>query len=94
MFSENDYGIIHLIGDDSKVDTPDPIPNSEVKHFNADDSYAKIGSCQFFLFVKILLEFYSVYDIIHLHGDIGEVVNTVDCGSIMRGFESLISPQM
>ena len=74
------------------MDTPDPIPNSEVKHFYADDSYAKIGSCQFFLFKKTIV-FYIVYDIILLHGDIGEVVNTVDCGSIMQGFDSLMSPQ-
>lgn len=26
------------------------------------------------------------------YGGIGEVVNTVDCGSIMQGFDSLISP--
>ncbi len=25
-------------GGDSKVDTPVPMPNTEVKHFNADDS--------------------------------------------------------
>ena len=36
-------------GDDSWVDTPVPIPNTEVKHSNADDSGdAKIGSCHFF----------------------------------------------
>ena len=38
-----------LIGDDSLVDTPLPIPNREVKHLYADDSVtAKIGSRQFF----------------------------------------------
>ena len=53
MFSENDYGIIPLIGDDSKVDTPLPIPNREVKHFNGEDSFiAKIASCQFFFALK------------------------------------------
>ena len=52
LFWENNCCIIYLIGDDSKVDTPDPIPNSEVKHFNADDSHAKIGSCQFFFVIK------------------------------------------
>ena len=26
-------------GDDGKVDTPVPISNTEVKHFNADDSW-------------------------------------------------------
>ena len=36
-------------GDDGKVDTPVPIPNTEVKHFNADGSkfnLARVGSCQ------------------------------------------------
>ena len=37
MFSEN-YFSINFIGDDSKVDTPVPIPNTEVKHFNGEDS--------------------------------------------------------
>ena len=27
-------------GDDSEVDTPEPIPNSEVKHFSGDNSWA------------------------------------------------------
>ena len=38
-----------LSGGDSKVDTPVPIPNTEVKHFNADGSklnLARVGSCQ------------------------------------------------
>ena len=35
-------------GDDSDVEIPVPIPNTEVKHINADDSRkAKIGSCHF-----------------------------------------------
>ena len=34
----NNCVIIHLIGDDSKVDTPLPIPNREVKHFNGENS--------------------------------------------------------
>ena len=37
MFSEN-YFSINFIGDDSKVDTPVPIPNTEVKHFYGEDS--------------------------------------------------------
>ena len=27
-----------MSGDDGEVDTPVPIPNTEVKHFSADDS--------------------------------------------------------
>ena len=29
-----------LLGDHSKLDPPDPMPNSEVKRFSADDSVA------------------------------------------------------
>ena len=37
MFSEN-YFSIYEIGNDSKVDTPVPMPNTEVKHFHAENS--------------------------------------------------------
>ena len=37
MFSEN-YFSKNFIGDDSKEDTPVPIPNTEVKLLYADDS--------------------------------------------------------
>ena len=40
MFSEN-YFSKYFIGNDSKVDTPVPIPNTEVKHFNAEDSVSE-----------------------------------------------------
>ena len=29
---------------------------------------------------------------VNFYGGIGEVVNTADCGSVMQGFDSLISP--
>ena len=35
-----------------------------------------------------MLYYYSKF-----YGGIGEVVNTADCGSVMQGFDSLISPQ-
>ena len=37
-----------MSGDDGEVVTPVPIPNTEVKHFSAEDSIydAKIGRCQ------------------------------------------------
>ena len=42
-------------GDDSWVDTPVPIPNTEVKHSHAEDSgNAKIGSCHFFFAIIFL----------------------------------------
>ncbi len=37
MFSEN-YFSIYFLGNDSKWGTPVPIPNTEVKPLNADDS--------------------------------------------------------
>ena len=59
MFSENDYGIIHLIGDDSKVDTPLPIPNREVKHFNGENSVSEDSKLPIF-FCKKNSKFYSL----------------------------------
>ena len=48
MFSEN-YFSNNFIGGDSKEDTPVPIPNTEVKLFNGENSVtAKIASRQFF----------------------------------------------
>ena len=39
-----------LLGDHSECEPPDPISNSEVKPFSADDSvalcHAKVGNCQ------------------------------------------------
>ena len=39
MFSENYFSI--FIGNDSKEDTPVPIPNTEVKLFHAEDSVSE-----------------------------------------------------
>ena len=51
MFSEN-YFLYILIGDYSKVDTPVPIPNTAVKHFNADDSVSENRKLPIFLCIK------------------------------------------
>ena len=52
MFSEN-YFLYILIGNDSKVDTPVPISNTAVKHFNADDSVSENRKLPiFFVFKK------------------------------------------
>ena len=48
MFSENYFS--YLICNDSKVDTPVPIPNTEVKHFNADDSVCENRKLPIFFF--------------------------------------------
>ena len=37
-FSENYFWKIIFLGNDSRVGTPVPIPNTEVKHSNAEDS--------------------------------------------------------
>ena len=57
MFPENNYGIIHLIGDDSKVDTPLPIPNREVKHFNGENSVSEDSKLPIFFYKKIITLF-------------------------------------
>ena len=53
----NDCVIIHLIGDDSKVDTPLPIPNREVKHFNGENSVSEDSKLPIFFCLK----FYSLF---------------------------------
>ena len=55
MFPENNYGIIHLIGDDSKVDTPLPIPNREVMHFNGENSVSEDSKLPIFLLIFFFL---------------------------------------
>ena len=52
----NNCVIIHLIGDDSKVDTPLPIPNREVKHFNGENSVSEDSKLPIF-FCNFLLTF-------------------------------------
>ena len=44
--------VISFPGDYSEGETPDPIPNSEVKPFSADDTATggKVGRCQVFSF--------------------------------------------
>ncbi len=55
-----------MSGDDGEVVTPVPIPNTEVKHFSAEDSImdAKIGRCQANL-TYFKHESSSVYDCLH-----------------------------
>lgn len=52
MFSEN-YFSIYFIGNYSKVDTPVPIPNTAVKHFNADDSVSENRKLPIFFYLKV-----------------------------------------
>ena len=46
------YKIIYLTGDDSKVDTPLPIPNREVKHFNGENSESEDSKLPVFFFAQ------------------------------------------
>ncbi len=56
MFSENYFS--YLICNDSEVDTPVPIPNTEVKHFNADCSVSESRTLQiFFLCLKGMFDY-------------------------------------
>ncbi len=51
--SEQSELITELLGNHSVLDPPDPIPNSEVKWYCADDSvgspHVKVGHCQAFI---------------------------------------------
>ena len=49
----NNCVIIHLIGDDSKVDTPLPIPNREVKHFNGENSVSEDSKLPIFFCLNL-----------------------------------------
>ena len=68
MFSEN-YFSNNFIGDDSKEDTPVPIPNTEVKLFYGEDSVSENSKlpiffvyfyihikCIFFIYLYIFIE--------------------------------------
>ena len=48
-------------GDDSQVVTPVPMPNTEVKHLNAESSWGlppvRIGRCQAYFFNKVFDNF-------------------------------------
>ena len=55
-------------GDHSRMEPPDPISNSEVKHSRADDSvgfpHVKVGHCQVFILqrpVYLYLVFFTTY---------------------------------
>ena len=63
----NNCVIIHLIGDDSKVDTPLPIPNREVKHFNGENSVSEDSKLPFFFCLNLYSpkgEFFNLLDIL------------------------------
>ena len=62
------------------MDTPVPIPNTEVKHFNADGSTfdrARVGSCQALSLIKITYAY------------LAQLVRAPDCLSGGREFKSL-----
>ena len=58
---------------------PVPIPNTAVKHAQADGTWLETAR------ESRLLPVFS-------YGGCGEVVNTLDCGSSMRGFDPHHSP--
>ena len=71
---------------------PVPIPNTAVKHSYADGTWVATPRESRYLPVKKsalgLKRFKAVFE----SGGSGEVVNTSDCGSDMRGFDSHESP--
>ena len=54
-----------FIGNDSKVDTPVPIPNTAVKHFNAEDSVSENRKLPIFFCLKMDVDKKSNYQ--HLY---------------------------
>ena len=60
MFSEN-YFSINFIGDDSKVDTPVPIPNTEVKHFYGEDSLRENSKLPIFFCIFLLVKILKLH---------------------------------
>ena len=59
---------LYFIGNDSKEDTPVPIPNTEVKLFNAEDSVSEnrkllIFFCVFLLFIIHFIYVNFIFDL-------------------------------
>ena len=62
-----------FIGNDSKVDTPVPIPNTEVKHFNAENSVSENRKLPIFFCFKINVDkkaiihnYINIINLIHI----------------------------
>ena len=87
-----------MSGGDSQVVTPVPMPNTEVKHLNAESSWGlppvRIGRCQAFVFlIKQLTDLHRCFIIIevvtlYLKRSCGVAVNMPACHAGDRGFES------
>ena len=73
-----------ISGDDAWMDPPVPIPNTVVKHPEAESTWVETPWEDRKLPVLALVA--SNY------GGCGEAVNTLDCGSSMRGFDPHKSP--
>ena len=67
MFSENYFSNI-LVSNDSRVGTPVPIPNTEVKHSNADDSVCENRKLLtiFFVYKRLFLNDESFFVMIYI----------------------------
>ena len=50
-----------FIGNDSKVDTPVPIPNTEVKHFNGEDSLRENSKLPIFFCIFLLVKILKLH---------------------------------
>ena len=80
-------------GDDGYVDPPVPIPNTVVKHINAESTWLETAWEDRKLPVK-KWQAGRVYLPAWVYGGRGEVVNTLDCGSSTRGFDPHRSPHI
>ena len=70
---------------------PVPIPNTVVKHINAESTWLETAWENRELLVKCHVFARQIHD---LYGGRGEAVNTLDCGSSMRGFDPHRSPHI
>ena len=71
---------------------PVPIPNTAVKHSHAEGTWVATPREIRYLPVKIFSLGSKRFRAEFENGGSGEVVNTSDCGSDMRGFDSHESP--
>ena len=82
-----------MSGGDSKMETPVPIPNTEVKHLYADGSkfnLARVGSCQAFSLIYILFSPSQLSWLEHLTVNQGVVGSSPIEGATINKLEKYI----
>ena len=80
-----------MVGDNDGEVPPVPIPNTVVKHINAESTWLETAWEDK---KSPVHSFYRLWFIEAQYGGRGEVVNTLDCGSSTRGFDPHRSPHI